>query len=179
MSAKVQSIVVGDVVEKGLIWWNDGIVTDNAKLSRVRTVAQQILDGLGDRAPDWTVLEVADAADVYRDQDEPDLVLSSNFGGGAGLSLPPPDSDLLVVVGTDDRAQTARAYFASYLPEPQAIAQLASHLQDHATENSTTFGVPLPPCPGHRHPLNADVADGVAVWVCPATSAHQRRPIVT
>lgn len=153
-------------------------MTDDAKLSRVRTVAQRILDGLGEGAPDWTVLEVADPADVYRDQDEPDLVLNSTFGGGAGRSLPPPGSDLLVVVGTEDRSQTARAYFASRLPEPQAIAQLASHLQDHATENSTTFGVPLPPCPGHGHPLNADVAGGVAVWVCPATSAHYQRPIV-
>lgn len=152
---------------------------DNAKLSRVRTVAQQILDGLGDRAPDWTVLEVADPADVYRDQDEPDLVLSSTFGGGGGRSFPPPGSALLVVVGTEDRTQTAQAYFASNLPEPQAIAQLASHLQDHASENSSTFGVPLPPCPGHQHPLNADVADGVAVWACPVKPAHYQQPIVT
>lgn len=72
-----------------------------------------------------------------------------------------------------------QAYFASNLPEPQAIAQLASHLQDHASENSSTFGVPLPPCPGHQHPLNADVADGVAVWACPVTPAHYQQPIVT
>lgn len=81
-----------------------------------------------------TVLEVAHALDTHRDQGEPDLVLSSSFGCGAGHSLPP------------------------------------SHMQDHASENSSTFGVPLPPCPGHAHPLSADVAGGVAVWVCPETS---------
>lgn len=151
---------------------------DKSELSRVRAVAQHILAALGDRAPDWVVLDVIDTANGSAEGGaEPDLVLTSSFGGAQATSPPGSDSSVVVVVGTEDGSQSVRGYFSPALPEPLAIVALAAHLQDHASESSSSFGAALPPCPGHPHPLSPEVADGVAVWVCPRSAEHYRRPI--
>jgi hypothetical protein len=121
---------------------------------RVRAVAQAILNGLGGHAPSWTVLSVT----------EPDV---------------PPGQwsvhTLLVTLGRSPD-ETVGAYYSLAVPEPDAIAALASQIQDHAIE--ATQGDPLPPCPGHPHPLSAHVVDGVAVWECPRDSRTPPNPIV-
>lgn len=145
----------------------------------MREVAQHILDALGDRAPDWVVLDVLDTANSFGEGDtEPDQGLTLNFGPALDTSLPGLESLVLVVVGPEDRSEVVHGYFSPALPEPHAVVQLATHLQDHAIEAASSFGAALPPCPGHQHPLNPEVADGVAVWVCPRSPEHYQRPIV-
>lgn len=145
---------------------------------RVRSIAQQILVGLGDGAPDWTVLDVVDVEVSTTERESVDLVLVSTFAGAVHHGSDAGCSELSVVAGPRSGGNAVRAYFALDLSEPEAIARLASDLQDHASESDAAFGVPLPPCPGHRHPLSAEVHDGVAVWVCPESARHHQRPIV-
>jgi hypothetical protein len=45
---------------------------------------------------------------------------------------------------------------------------LADRVQDEIVETRDLWGRPLPPCPGHTHPLSAELLDGSAWWVCPA-----------
>jgi hypothetical protein len=47
----------------------------------------------------------------------------------------------------------------------QLRGDLAAKLQNAFVEE---YGKPLPPCPGHEHPLAPEVHD-VAVWLCPST----------
>ncbi|GAA4871033.1 hypothetical protein [Kitasatospora terrestris] len=61
------------------------------------------------------------------------------------------------------------------LPPAEALCLLADRLQDWAVE--LTHGSPLPPCPGHPHPLSATVLDGAAVWTCPRRPDHPVAPI--
>jgi hypothetical protein len=46
--------------------------------------------------------------------------------------------------------------------------ELAARLQDAFVEE---YGRPLPPCPGHQHPLTPEVRE-VAVWLCPYDPGH-------
>jgi len=50
----------------------------------------------------------------------------------------------------------------------QLKRDLAERLQDAFVEE---YGRPLPPCPGHQHPLTPEVRD-VAVWQCPYDPGH-------
>ncbi|RMI42443.1 hypothetical protein EBO15_19630 [Actinomadura harenae] len=59
----------------------------------------------------------------------------------------------------------------------EALARLASELQDHIIDHE--WGRPLPPCPGHQHPLSTGVSDGTAYWKCPHDEDHFRREILS
>jgi hypothetical protein len=50
----------------------------------------------------------------------------------------------------------------------QLRGDLAAKLQDAFVEE---YGRPLPPCPGHEHPLVPEVRDA-AVWECPYDPGH-------
>ncbi|MEV6606796.1 hypothetical protein [Kutzneria sp. NPDC051319] len=50
----------------------------------------------------------------------------------------------------------------------QLRRNLAERLQDVFIEE---YGRPLPPCPGHEHPLVPEVRDA-AMWVCPNDPGH-------
>jgi hypothetical protein len=124
---------------------------DDPRVERVRHVAQAILARLGDQAERWSVLDVG--------------------------WTPPWDAQLSVVAGpASGDGDVVTVYVLTHVPEAMAVAELASQLQDHVIE--ATWGAPLPPCPGHPHPLAAHVVDGVAVWECPNTPGHYREPIV-
>ena len=45
--------------------------------------------------------------------------------------------------------------------------ELAREIQDWLPEQSEAWGEARPPCPGHPHPLEADLLEGEAWWVCP------------
>lgn len=45
-----------------------------------------------------------------------------------------------------------------------AVVSTVDGIQDHAIE--TNWGEPLPPCPGHVHPLVPRIVGGVPKWVC-------------
>ena len=144
---------------------------NEADFARVRLVAQAVLDGLGHQAPPWTVLRVGWAADDEWEH----LVLPP------GLDAPAAHSHLLVELGTEGRTaagESVGAHYPLHVPEAEAVAELASQIQDHAVEAESSWGRALPPCPGHAHPLSARVFDGVAVWQCPVSPAHYRQPVV-
>ncbi|MGM1059338.1 hypothetical protein, partial [Saccharothrix sp. Mg75] len=91
--------------------------------------------------------------------------------------LAAPDS-LVVTLGRGEGDEAAvRVYFSLDVPPDQAVAATAAQIQDHAIEE--TGGAPLPPCPGHRHPMSARAVDGRAAWFCPQDAAHHREPIVS
>jgi hypothetical protein len=135
-------------------------MVDDTRFAHIDGVARAILDRLGHGAPAWTVLRVGWAP-------EPP----------SPLPEVPPRSVLAVELGTGgERAETVTAHYSLTVPEAVAVAELAAQIQDHASEES--WGRPLPPCPGHSHPLSAHVVDGVAVWECPRTPGRHREPIV-
>jgi hypothetical protein len=65
--------------------------------------------------------------------------------------------------------------FAISLTQPvaQLLEQLADGIQEHLSEQRSTWGQARPPCPGHLHPASVRVHDGVAWWECP----RERRPL--
>jgi hypothetical protein len=67
-------------------------------------------------------------------------------------------------------------FYGLTVPEPWAVAELASQIQNFAAE--AAWGRALPPCPGHPHPLSPTVIGDVAVWHCPRDPSHYREPIL-
>ena len=49
------------------------------------------------------------------------------------------------------------------------LCAIASGLTDQLAETFQSWGGAHPPCPGHTHPMLAEVIDGRAWWRCPAT----------
>lgn len=62
--------------------------------------------------------------------------------------------------------------------DEELAAHLASELQGHLMEFSESPGTAIPPCPGHPHPMRADVVNGRAMWTCPAGHASTDWPIL-
>nr|MDT0666060.1 hypothetical protein [Micromonospora sp. DSM 115978] len=91
-----------------------------------------------------------------------------------GRVLGPPRY-LEVLVTSGSAAVLARLSRA--MPVAEAVAQFAAGLQDHAFYE--TWGACLPPCPGHSHPLDAQVVDGTPMWICPADPLHRAEPIAS
>lgn len=87
-----------------------------------------------------------------------------------------PSEHILVELRVGDPPDLQGAYFTVVAPREEAMAATATHIQDHVLEY--TNGDPLPPCPEHRHPLQASVVDGVASRVCPTDPAHHVEPIL-
>src|SRR3954469_14371667 len=121
----------------------------------VRRAAQAILDSLGHSAPRWTVFDVVLTVGNPA-RDVPDLALVSQHSGPSpSLDGPGAAQRITVVVGPVDRSagEAVAAYFPLHLPAADAVADLASQLQDHVSESVGAWGRPLPPCPGHSHAL--------------------------
>jgi hypothetical protein len=55
------------------------------------------------------------------------------------------------------------------------VARLADDLREHSLDEEVWGGWPI--CPGHTHPLESAVHDGVAVWVCPVRGGAVVAPI--
>lgn len=127
----------------------------DAELRRVRAAAGVILDRLGGEHG----MSVTDV----RWSDDPGTAPRTQL-----------ELDL-----TDADGGSAGCYFALFVPEADAVAALASDLQDAVTESPRGWGQSVPPCPGHAHPLHAVVTDGVAVWECPVDAGHHREPILS
>lgn len=131
-------------------------------LDRVRAVAQAILDRLSHSGVSWTVLDVTltDPTDIPPPR--PDL--------------PPITPSVLVTAApSNDPSSTVAAHFAPYLPEPEAIVQMADSMQGEVLE--ALGGVAVPECPGHAHPMSPSLDGGIPVWVCPATGRPVERII--
>ena len=111
-------------------------------------VAQAILDRLSHDDTHWTVASV-------------------DF---SPKSMPDPRVMLVQVEKVSDPSCTVGSYFSQTIPTQQAIAQLASSLQDEVIE---TVRMAVPECSGHRHPMSARVEDGQAVWVCPVDGSAE------
>lgn len=52
--------------------------------------------------------------------------------------------------------------------EPELLVDIAYFLQDHVFDTEP-WGEARPICPGHPHPPNPRIVDGVAAWICPRT----------
>lgn len=99
---------------------------------------------------------------------------------GAGLRWrvltvdPHEDSSLFrVVVGRPGSGATV--FFVTEAGRASATMGMAGDLQIHALDS--VWGPPLPPCPGHPHPLEPRVVHDVAVWICPRVAGHHSEPI--
>jgi hypothetical protein len=150
-------------------------MNDEDRVERIRSVAQAIVASLGHRAPRWTVLGIGRTASAAPGSGDDDSVaLSSRYPPGFDPVTGPQPRSMSVTLGPagDTGAERVTAYLSLDVPEAQAIVALASQIQDHAIEAS--WGEPLPPCPEHSHPLAPRLADGAAVWECPADPGHYR-----
>lgn len=129
-----------------------------------RALAEQVIHRLGPAAPR---LRIDDPGyDHGFDEERFEKVLSDE-----------PSEDIVIAVRANDPAASPMSvYFTVVAPHESAVAMTATSIQDHVLEY--TRGDLLPPCPGHRHPLQAAVVDGVASWVCPQDPEHHREPIM-
>ena len=122
-------------------------MTDESLLIRVGAVAETVLSRFDDGGTTWQVI---------------------------GVEFEP--HTIAVILGSPDGgSEPVTAFYSLDVPAADAIAALASQIQDHAIEVSG--GQAFPACPGHPHPLSPHVVDRVAVWECPRTPAHHREPI--
>jgi hypothetical protein len=62
-------------------------------------------------------------------------------------------------------------------PLPQLLEDLAFGIQEHLSEQRSTWGQARPPCPGHLHPAVVWIHDGAAWWTCPLERTPLR-PVV-
>lgn len=150
-------------------------MNDEERVERIRSVTQAIVTSLGHRAPRWTVLGIERPASAAPGRGDDDSVVLNSFypHGSHPVPGPQPQSMSVTLGPADDTgAERVTAYFSLDVPEAQAIVALASQIQDHAIEAS--WGELLPPCPEHSHPLAPRLADGTAVWECPADPGHYR-----
>ena len=141
-------------------------------------LAQAVIDGLGQQGPPWIVLDVRLVGDAT--PDAVDLALVSLHSRTGPRFAEPAERQFSVTIGPSGSAveESVAVYFPLYLPVAEAIVVLASQIQDHAIETAPSWGLPLPPCPGHSHPLSARIAEGAPVWQCPTSSSHHQEPIV-
>ncbi|GGQ35391.1 hypothetical protein [Streptomyces griseomycini] len=132
----------------------------------IRRLAQAILDRLGQSGQSWRVTETAPV-------------------GRTSFRVPEEALDGVVAVESEvvfiadsaaEQPETLAAHFTLGVDRAEAIMSLASQLQDHLIE--TASGDPIPPCPGHPHPLVAHVVAGEPVWECPQSPVHHRELIV-
>jgi hypothetical protein len=139
-------------------------------------------------SPEEEALEwVPSAAEIERTRDAVNLVLhdvTSVLGADA----------VTVVVGTPDELRANRLASRSqgrvygwvlsvdgseigiWRPEelawPEVVVSIADVIQEAIIEGAEHWGVAFPSCPTHgNHPMNAQVVDGVASWICPKEGA--------
>jgi hypothetical protein len=146
-------------------------------LLHVRALAEAVLNRFGYHRDGWRVVSVYPAEPTASAEDA-SVALTSQYLGPQHDHGSGDANQIAVVVGSsegDDDSQVT-AYYSFDVPEPDAIAEMASQIQDWAIEE--THGLALPPCPDHVHPLAPRVVAGVAVWECPAVPEHHREPIV-
>ncbi|GAA3000050.1 hypothetical protein [Actinokineospora diospyrosa] len=86
----------------------------------------------------------------------------------------PGPGEVRVTVG-DDRVSEV-VYLALTVPLADAVAAMASQVQDHAIE--AYWGRALPACPGHQHPLSPRVVGCGVRWVCPRDPAHHSEALL-
>ncbi|SRR6266487_4824414 len=153
-------------------------MNDNARFKRIRSVAEAIVSRLGHRAPAWAVLKIEETPHLApEDADENTIAFGSWYPAEPNQipSVQPRSISVTLGVPNDSSHVPVTSYFSLDVPEADAIVALASQIQDHAIE--MTWGLPVPPCPGHSHPLAPRVFDGVAVWECPEAPDHYRTRI--
>lgn len=133
----------------------------DSNLKYVQFLAETTLSGMGGSAPDWEVDTVS-----YYDLDAGEC--TEKWSEAVYLSLR----------SSSRKYEEVWVYFVnSDLTLAQTTINTVDAIQDHAVE--VTDGEPLPPCPGHMHPLVARIVDGVPTWVCMKEGvAHYAREIL-
>jgi hypothetical protein len=71
-----------------------------------------------------------------------------------------------------------RVYFARNVPELDAVIEMASQLQDLMSETRAGWGMAIPKCETHSHPMRPKNVSGVGMWVCPVAGAGTSIPIL-
>src|SRR5262245_45710643 len=117
-------------------------------LTEIVLVTQKILDRLSYRNTQWTVTEAAPV-------EAAEYPVASEHRGG---HLEVPRTVLVRAAQVSDPLTAISSYFVLNIPTQEAIAQLASALQDEVIE---TGRVAVPPCPGHPHPLSPRTHSGL------------------
>jgi hypothetical protein len=89
----------------------------------------------------------------------------------AGRKLLLSDSDRddiegVIEITLDDELRGGLALVWDPSDPEGAVARLADDLREHSLDEEVWGGWPI--CPGHSHPLESGVHEGVAVWICPA-----------
>lgn len=132
-------------------------------LASARALAERVIERFGAHAPPMGIKRLG------------------YVGPGIGpardhLSTDPTPVVLIEIRIEGSPASRFGAHFTIGTPREWAVTATAGQIQDGALEH--TRGDPLPPCPGHVHPLQADVVDGVASWVCPKDRDHHVEPVM-
>jgi hypothetical protein len=131
------------------------------EVDRARDVADEVLSRISiDGGPSWTVLDVIRSEEVASPPTEEDGVFHLRISLGEGPG----------------EVEAAAVYFTVGVHHEDAVAATANQIQDHAIE--ATHGTALPVCPGHHHPLQAVVRNGIAQWICPKDPSHHSEPIL-
>ena len=133
----------------------------NSDLEYVRLLVDATLSHMGAEVPDWE-------SDIISYYDLDVRECTTKWSEAVYVSLRSPSG----------KYEQVWVYFTnSDLSLAWSTVNTASAIQDQAVE--AAWGVPLPPCPGHVHPLVAQVVDGVPKWLCMKEGAsHYERDIL-
>lgn len=130
-----------------------------ADVEYAEQLAHVVLRRLGEPFDSWTLHEV-DLELGFPNPPRPEW----QPGDYAILKLRPPGE-----------TETVGAYFPLGIPRNEATVIAAGEIQERALEHSR--GAAIPPCPGHSHPLRAQLIDSIPSWVCPSDPRHHAEPI--
>jgi hypothetical protein len=89
------------------------------------------------------------------------------------LDYRPSSVEIVVSIGQE----TTTVRYPLTMSALESIVELASQLQDAIAETRAGWGMPIPRCAEHAHPLRPRITDGEARWECPAGSLDASVPI--
>jgi hypothetical protein len=114
----------------------------------------------GGEVPDWLGAALRAA---LRDMQQPRAIELS-------IAWEPPSEHDFGTLWFAEAGQRGSAGMSVFLyTEPEYLkVVVADWMQDQLfPETAAAWGEARPACPGHPHPAQAEVVDGVAVWRCP------------
>lgn len=135
----------------------------SSDMDYARALTMHVIARLGPEAPPLRILEMGynhgidEATLWFILSDEPSEHITLWLGTGVADEWP------------------VAATFTLGVPLQHAIAATAERSGRGAGDDR---GALLPPCPGHRHPLQVNLVDGVACWGCPHDRAHHVEPVM-
>jgi hypothetical protein len=104
-------------------------------------------------------------------------IVSAAWGMDSEPGLEPSPASVDLTIAIDEEPAVVR--YPLTVDRLGAVVELASQLQDALVESRAAWGVTLPECSAHGHPLVPEVVGNEALWICPSGDQEASRPMLS